>query len=412
MIKFNWLKWILYFVIALLTFEVLKRLVMRIDFSANYLVSIIFICLQTLVILGFFYYALFANIFKKKLKRGKLLLYFSISFVCLVALSELLFTYWLYHPARIPSGLKWTYKYYYDTYNVRILQFEKNIISFDNELLYKFKPNAEIDFSNAEFNTPIRINQYGFRDDNASAVGPEIICLGDSFTMGWGIGESESFPEILEKKTGKKVLNTGISSYGTARELILMERLDTSQLKYIIIQYCYNDMEENIPFIANNNKLSLTPLPVFKSILRTYEPSRKYFPGKNFLMVSQLWMKEQLNKIFPLFKLSGQAYEKEFDSKEHASSFLKVLIKFREKYKNVKLIVTQVDISKYRDSNFIDELNRQAATLPPGERENIIFVNSAKDLTDKDYFILDSHINASGHEKVADRLFEAIKQNP
>jgi len=74
-------------------------------------------------------------------------------------------------------------------------------------------------------------------------------------------------------------------------------------------------------------------------------------------------------------------------------------------------MVTYVDIYKYCNNNFIDELNRQAGTLPAEERKNIIFVNSTRDLTDKDYFILDNHINASGHKKVAARLLEAIQQN-
>lgn len=412
MIKFNWLKWLLYFVIALLTFEVLKVLIMKIEFSANYLVAIIFVCLQNLVFFGFFYYALFANIFKKKLKRRKLLAGFSISFVCLVALFELLFTYWLYHPASIPAGLKSSYKYYYEVYNFRIIQYEKKIISFNTELLYTLKPNTEIDFKNVEFNTRLRINKYGFRDDDASAMGPEIICLGDSFTMGWGLDDSASFPEILQRKTGKKVLNTGTPSYGTARELLLMERLDTSKLKYIIIQYCSNDKDENVSFISNHNKLDLTPLPLFKSYIRSYEFGRKYFPGKNFLLTSQVWMKKQFNKVYPLFRLSGQPYSEDFDSHEHAFTFFKVLQKFREKYKNVKIIVTNVDVNKYRGNTFIDELKRQADSAPTDETKNIIFVNSIKDLTDDDYFILDHHINSSGHQKVAEKLLEAIRMNP
>ena len=412
MVKFNWLKWFLYFVIALLAPEVLKVVVAKANIPAGYLISIILLCLQTLLALAFIYYALFANIFRKKLNRRRLVAWFSISFFSFIVLLELLFTSWLYHPSRIPSGLRWSYKYYYDVYNFRILQYERNAIRFDNELLYTLKPGAAIEFSNAEFKTAVRVNKFGFRDDDSSAVAPEIICLGDSFTMGWGLDESQSFPGIIEKSTGKKVLNTGTPSYGTARELLLLERLDTSRLKYIIIQYCANDKDENLSFIGNNYKLDLTPLPVFKSTMNAYELSRKYFPGKNFLLISQLWMKQQLNKVYPIFKLSGQPYNEEFDSREHASVFLEVLMKFRQRFGNVKFIVTDVDISKYRNNTFIEELHHQTAALGVEERKNIIFVNSAKDLTDKDYFLLDYHIRSSGHEKVAASLIQAIKENP
>jgi hypothetical protein len=224
MIKFNWLKWLLYLVIALLTLEVLKLLVTKIPFSAAYLIAIILLCLQTLTGIGFLYYALFANIFKRMLTSRKLLLYFSISFVSFFALLETLFSFWLYHPTSIPPGLLWSYKYYYDAYNYRIMQYEKEAIAFDPQLLYTLRPGAQFRFRNAEFNTPVSINKYGFWDDDVSATAPEIICLGDSFTMGWGLNESESFPAIIERTTGKKLLNTGTPSYGTVRELSLMDR--------------------------------------------------------------------------------------------------------------------------------------------------------------------------------------------
>lgn len=410
--KFKWLKWFLYFVIAVLGLEVLKLLLGKINFSANYLIAIVLICIQTIFILGFIYYALFANIFGKKLKRNNFLLFFSTSFVCIVALLEILFSYWLYHPANIPPGLKWSYKFYYDLYNFRIMQYEKDVITFDDQLLYTLKPNAKITFNNAEFTTPVEINKSGFRDDDTSAIAPEIICLGDSFTMGWGIDESQSFPEIIGRATGKKVLNTGTSSYGTARELLLLERLDISNLKYIIIQYCSNDMEENVSFINNDYKLHLTPVPVFQSLVRSYELSRKYFPGKNFLLVSQIWMKHELNKIYPLFKFSRQPNTEEFNSREHASTFLKVLMRCGEKYENVKIIVTNVDANNYHDNKFIDELQQQSARMEAEKIKNIVVVNSMNDLADKDYFILDDHINYSGHKKVAATLLKAIKEDP
>ena len=50
--------------------------------------------------------------------------------------------------------------------------------------------------------------------------------LGDSYAMGWGVEQGESFPEILEAATGLRVLNAGVPSYGTPRELLMLERLD------------------------------------------------------------------------------------------------------------------------------------------------------------------------------------------
>ena len=123
-------------------------------------------------------------------------------------------------------------------------------------------------------------------------------------------------------------------------------------------------------------------------------------------------MKHEFDKIYPLFKFSGQPNSEEFNSREHASTFLKVLMRCREKFKNVKIIVTNVDANNYHDNKFIDELKQQAARMEAEKTENIVFVNSMNELADKDYFILDDHINYSGHKKVAGKLLEAIKENP
>ncbi|HEY6505513.1 MAG TPA: hypothetical protein VIZ28_16175 [Chitinophagaceae bacterium] len=55
--------------------------------------------------------------------------------------------------------------------------------------------------------------------------------------------------------TGEKVLNAGMSSYGTARELKNLYRLDTSGLQTLIIQYGRNDEVENEQFVRDNYSL-------------------------------------------------------------------------------------------------------------------------------------------------------------
>lgn len=410
--KVNWLKWFLYLVMLLLALEVLKAIVTKSTAPVTYLVAIVIICLQTLSILAFFYYAIFALLFRRRWTGRRFFVSFFTSFIGLLVLLEVVFSYWLYHPAQMPGTFRWAYKYYYDLYNFRIMQYEKNMIAFDKELLYTLKRNASFQFNNAEFETTVKTDSSGFRDDDSSTVAPDIICLGDSFTMGWGVEESQSFPKLLQYKTGKKVLNTGTPSYGTTRELMLLNRLDVSKLQYLIIQYCSNDIEENSSYINGNYKLGLTPQPVFESSMKTYEWSRVYFPGKNSLLTGQLWMKHQVNKLYPIFRLTGQPYNEEFDSREHAATFLKVLIKLRENFKNVRIIVTDIDVWKYRDNHFIDELGKQLELVQDDSKKNIILVNSMKVLTQSDYFILDYHINASGHKKVADELLRAIQQSP
>ena len=60
--------------------------------------------------------------------------------------------------------------------------------------------------------------------------------LGDSHAMGWGVGQGGSAAAGLARKSGRRVLNAAVSSYGTARELSLLDWLDASRLRVLVVQ--------------------------------------------------------------------------------------------------------------------------------------------------------------------------------
>ena len=105
----------------------------------------------------------------------------------------------------------------------------------------------------------------------------------------WG-GERMSnnlIPGILKQKTGFSVLNAGMSSYGTARESMLLSQLDTSQVKYIVWQYCANDAEENHAYIPNHRLSPHTPQNL-DSVMQLHAWTRRYFPGRHFFTLAKL----------------------------------------------------------------------------------------------------------------------------
>lgn len=68
----------------------------------------------------------------------------------------------------------------------------------------------------------MRFNAEGFRgslpdpkDDRTT------IFLGDSFTEGWGLEESQTIPAVYTRLTGDPVLNLGIAGIGTTKSSIL-----------------------------------------------------------------------------------------------------------------------------------------------------------------------------------------------
>ena len=181
----------------------------------------------------------------------------------------------------LPSQHALTTMYYLTAVSVPQADPHKSI--YDPVVAYVLRPSSTFPFSNPEFSTTVHTNSLGLRDDEASLHRPRIICAGDSFTMGWGVEQNESFPQRIEQETGYLVLNAGVPSYGTAREMKLLERIDTTNTATIVLQYCQNDTAENKSFLENGNKIIVLPRKQQRAQqLKELNYRRIYYPGKYF----------------------------------------------------------------------------------------------------------------------------------
>ena len=132
---------------------------------------------------------------------------------------------------------------------LRNINTNKKCSKFDKSLLY-VPVVGECDFSNTlNFNTKMNFDEHrrlNMRDDNILENEKIIAAIGDSMTMGWGVNDDETFSYNLQKLLGKKVINLGVSSYGTIREI---KKLKSSkfynQIDTILVQYHLNDIYEN-----------------------------------------------------------------------------------------------------------------------------------------------------------------------
>ncbi|RYU96132.1 SGNH/GDSL hydrolase family protein [Emticicia agri] len=96
-------------------------------------------------------------------------------------------------------------------------------------------------------------NDLGMRDTRQVAdykkYSNKILCLGDSFTYGWGVNDKETFASILEKKINKDsiaVLNAGVSGAGTDYALKFFQvRGKELAPKTVIYFYFDNDINDN-----------------------------------------------------------------------------------------------------------------------------------------------------------------------
>ncbi len=111
-----------------------------------------------------------------------------------------------------------------------------------------------------EFLVPIHINEDGWRGPRRTREKPagtfRVLVLGDSFSEGFQVPLADSFPRVLEGELQKRlpsvpvqVINTGVSGYGTAGELLLFER-DGKQYQpdlVLLAFYPGNDVMNNSP---------------------------------------------------------------------------------------------------------------------------------------------------------------------
>jgi len=297
----------------------------------------------------------------------------------------------------------------------KVLQFEKDCTRFDPELLYTLKPGSCI-FSNTEFRTRLNINRLGMRDDEQSLDGPEIIVAGDSHAMGWGLEHAQTYAASIERTTGRKVLASAIASYGTARELIILKRVDRAKTRILIIHYNLNDREENQSFLSHGNSLPRSEITRYYASEKYYRESRRYFPGK--------YLSYALNGVLSLIGKrirtargvppSSDRVPRDAASKPNASPHAEALFGVLQNSPISLTALHLILITPYGDAPPWPSMGEQVLAMFDADRGkprplSIHVIEEDNLLGPEDHLPLDNHTNASGHAKIAREVLRIIK---
>lgn len=409
----NVVRCILYLIIIILVLEVVKTLVAKAAGPASFFTGIVLASVQMFLLTGFILFTLIYKLSKKCIimpPRKAAVLALLLSLVIIGGL-EGLFAMWLHHPERMPVSLNKAYDYYYNTYDRKIIQFNRKASIYSPQLFYTLRPNAHFNYTNAEFDNPFSVNSIGLRDDENSLIKPEVISLGDSYAMGWGADQDSTYSQQLELIAGKKVLNAGISSYGTAREIVNLKRLDTSSLTHLIIQYYYNDYEENTEYLNNNRRLVISPRALFERMVKGEGYNCNYYPGKYFLNVSQIYIKQVIQKIVPVFKLKKSGFGPDVTDIKQVRSFLDVFYDAPVDFSKVRTIILYPGKDIPRIKAFETLADSLLHVSPYKERfhNNIRILKISELLQASDYYILDVHLNNTGHRKIAQAAWKLMQ---
>jgi hypothetical protein len=180
------------------------------------------------------------------------------------------------------------------------------------------RPNAEFWHTSIDGSWQFVINSQGFRNTKEftyqkSANIFRVISLGDSETQGHEVRQDLTFSAALERflnqhKSSVEVINTGVSGFGTAEELVLLEN---EGFKYnpdvVVLGFYANDFDDNV-------RSGLFGLDSQNHLL---EKKYEYIPGvhiQNFMYHIPLvnWLGENsyfyslfFNSIWQYFKLQS-----------------------------------------------------------------------------------------------------------
>ena len=219
--------------------------------------------------------------------------------------------------------------------------------------------------------------------------------------MVWGVNADETFASIIASKAEVPVLNLGVSSYGTVREIMRLRMHPRFQeANCIFIQYSWNDFQENSVFLARGSLPAPTP-ERFQQLVFDYGRSQMHFLDvlrQTFDMMVDYPIAFFLNIVglheFPLgdddlLESKGGTPREEV---EDIKAFLAVLALFPE----------------LNDKNlFVVGPGRFVSALKRGSLPGNVFPIQVE-LAPTDWYTLDMHPNKMGHREIATQILEQL----
>jgi GDSL-like Lipase/Acylhydrolase len=268
-------------------------------------------------------------------------------------------------------------------------------IEYDPMLIYK-PVIGTCEFNEIEFSTSLTFTEQG-RVTGDKPAGTGIAVIGDSHAMGWGVNDGETFAAWLQKLSGRPVYNLGVASYGTVRELLRLEQSGLAdKVDTVIIQYCNNDLPENLRFDTDSKQ------QLYDRIFDQFTPQAaaraKAQPHGSKLAFILKGYRTTL--AAPFRALADRLRRKDFGP--HYGPLVATIGKHAAVLHGKRVIVFY---SNSRGQKYRNFPHGQDSVLP-----NVYFVDL--DLAVGDYYNLDTHPTAAGQKKIAQRLFAYLQELP
>lgn len=260
-------------------------------------------------------------------------------------------------------------------------------IAPDPDLIY-VPAKGGCKFEDIEFKTTLNFDEAG-RHTGPRPAGTGIAVIGDSHAMGWGVNDEETFAAHLQALSGRPVYNLGVASYGTARELLRLEKSGLlSQVDTIVLQYCNNDLSENLKFDTASKQ------ELHDKIFGQNDPAANLPPPSQLELIARGY---GLALAAPFRSLSERLRRKDFT--RHYQALTAILAKHGSQLDGKRIIVFYSNTYGQKFRNYPE--GQDARLL------NVYFVDPG--MSRSDYHKLDDHLTPEGHRKVAEYLYSHLQ---
>lgn len=264
---------------------------------------------------------------------------------------------------------------------------------YNEDFFYTLRPGRSA-FSNLEYSNTLDIHASGFRAQAEDFEQTEIVFLGDSFTMGWGVEAEEAFPKEVERLSGVKTLNLGMPSFGTARELMAWKKYRPRNAQVVIWQFCTNDIAENSAYVRNDFELEISPRWTYEAARRRNELQQHYYPLKYASSLLRCGLR------------AATRAPVEAHTEPYVEQFFAILGKWKEGFDGPLVIM---NLEEGQPNGQICAAMQDFLRQNPMDNVYIFPVNDY--LTKDDYYLMDDHLNDKGHRKVAETLWQFVLSN-
>ena len=276
------------------------------------------------------------------------------------------------------------------------------------------KPNTQFRIITPDFDAPTRITADGYRAPEAKDSNPTTLFVGDSFTYGQGVKDSEAFPQLYCEAKGLSCVNLAVPGASTLYEVDRLEgflkKKGWAPDNVYFFFFTGNDFGDNIWAAAQRDAgKSYEPIELHPEIEQAQKNSmpihkrlmKEGFKYSNLLRVVYF-------KVLPSLRQQSDAEAHQAEMKK-ALSITKEgfdrLHKLSDEYAfnyQIFILYPEPEIRQNRHKTLHDELQAIAPS-------KIISLGSAfeKD-TAAQYFPSDGHFTVSGNRILADHLLKII----